>query len=88
MIFNFIAQYSKYINQDEDSVVTTWMEGDNLFGQFDVKFPRALKLFFNYQKSFFELDKKFSRNRYTFGSNFKLDNLLTEPLPLKYKFNW
>ncbi|MAP67259.1 MAG: hypothetical protein CMF80_06130 [Candidatus Marinimicrobia bacterium] len=74
MIFNFIAQYSKYINQDEDSVVTTWMEGDNLFGQFDVKFPRALKLFFNYQKSFFELDKKFSRNRYTFGSNFKLAN--------------
>ena len=75
MIFKVLGQLSSYHNSNEDSVISNWMEGYNIFGGIFIKFPAALDVYFNYQKSSFELTSEFNRYRYTLGANLIIENL-------------
>jgi len=74
MQFEFSAEYSAYENSNEDSVISVWMEGENTFLGASLQFPAALKIYANYVKSSFQLESDFSRNRFTLGANYKLNN--------------
>jgi len=74
MQFEFSAEYSAYENSNEDSVISVWMEGENTFLGASLQFPATLKIYANYVNSSSQLGSDFSRNRFTLGANYNLNN--------------
>ena len=78
MRVEFSAEYSAFENSNQDSIKSVWMEGVNIFLGTFLQFPSALKINANYLNSSFQLaESNFSRDRFTMGAFFEIEN-----------FNW
>ena len=74
MILSVLGQFTSYTNLNEDSIITNWMDGYNVFTGFNLQFPAALNIYLNYQKSLFNLTNEFNRNKYILGADLIVDN--------------
>tara|TARA_B100000131_G_scaffold147484_1_gene143405 strand:+ start:1507 stop:3414 length:1908 start_codon:yes stop_codon:yes gene_type:complete len=74
MILTLSGQFSSYTNSNEDSIVTNWMNGSNIYTGLSLRFPAALNIYLSYQKSSFDLTNEFNRDRYTMGADLNINN--------------
>ena len=70
------AEYSEYDNiNDQDSLETTWMEGEIIFFGLSVQFPAALNMYISHTKNSFDLGLEFNREKIDFGLDYSANSV-------------
>ncbi len=74
MEIKVLGEFLEYQNLNDNGVESIWMEGENLYLGTSIKFPKALELYANYINSSFDLGSDFSRDKFSIGFKYNLEN--------------